>query len=45
MDKTYNTTLYPHTERILKAIDELKKESDFEMYVMVGAWISCNPNH
>ena len=40
--RTYNTTLYPHTERILKAIDELKKESDFEMYVMVGAWITCN---
>lgn len=39
--RTYNTTLFPHTERILQAIDELKNEAPFEMYVMVGAWISC----
>lgn len=39
--RTYNTTLYPHTKRILQAIDELKEEVPFEMYVMVGAWISC----
>ena len=39
--RTYNTTLFPHTERILQAIDELKQESDFEMYVMMGAWIGC----
>ena len=39
--RTYNTTLFPHTKRIIEAIDELKRESSFEMYVMVGAWISC----
>lgn len=42
----------PHAANVLKAIHELKKEdSDFEMYVMLGAWIDCqgawtaNPNH
>lgn len=39
--RMYNTTLFPHTERVLQAIDELKQESDFEMYVMMGAWIGC----
>lgn len=39
--RTYNTTLFPHTERVLQAIDELQKESGFEMYVMMGAWIGC----
>tara|TARA_A200000113_G_scaffold198887_1_gene191246 strand:+ start:1042 stop:2310 length:1269 start_codon:yes stop_codon:yes gene_type:complete len=43
--RTYNTTLFPHTERILQAIDELKQESDFEMYVMMGAWIGCAGAH
>ncbi len=40
--RTYNTTLYPHTERILQSIRELKNaDPDFEMYVMMGAWIQC----
>ena len=39
--RTYNVHL-PQAENILKAISELKKEdSDFEMYVMLGAWIDC----
>ncbi len=52
--RTYNVH-YPHAENILKAIDELKTTSpDFEMYVMLGAWIDCKnafnwdkgePNH
>jgi exo-beta-1,3-glucanase (GH17 family) len=41
--RTYNTQLYPHAERSLQAITELKKEdSSFEMYVMLGAWIECD---
>jgi len=40
--RTYNTTLYPHSRRILQAIEELKREdSGFEMHVMLGAWIQC----
>lgn len=43
----------PEATNILKAISELKKEDpDFEMYVMLGAWIDCQnawtdkePNH
>ena len=32
----------PHAANVLKAISELKKEDpDFEMYVMLGAWIDC----
>jgi exo-beta-1,3-glucanase (GH17 family) len=32
----------PQAENALKAITELKKEDpDFEMYVMLGAWIDC----
>jgi len=50
--RTYNVQLQ-QTPNLLKAISELKKEdSDFEMYVMVGAWIDCQnawtelmPNH
>jgi len=49
--RTYNVQL-PHAANILKAITELKKEdADFEMYVMLGAWIDCkdawtaSPNH
>lgn len=52
--RTYNTKL-PQVSNLLKAISELKKEDPhFEMYVMVGAWISCKgaftwtdttPNH
>jgi len=41
--RTYNVQLpLPHASNILKAISELKKEDpDFEMYVMLGAWIDC----
>ena len=40
--RTYNTTIYPHTERILQAIRELKEEEPgFEMSVMLGVWIQC----
>lgn len=50
--RTYNVTL-PHARNVLKAIEELRKEdNDFEMYVMLGAWIDCKnawtnkaPNH
>ncbi len=49
--RTYNTKL-PHASNVLKAIRELKEENpDFEMYVMLGAWINCanawtdHPNH
>lgn len=39
--RTYNVQL-PHATNVLKAIRELKKEdSNFEMYVMLGAWIDC----
>ncbi|WP_439151930.1 glycosyl hydrolase family 17 protein [Winogradskyella sp.] len=52
--RTYNVQpKLPHASNILKAIKELKKEdSNFEMYVMLGAWIDClnawtdkEPNH
>ncbi len=43
---------FPHAENLVKAINELKAEIDnFEMYVMLGAWIDCkdartaNPIH
>ena len=40
--RTYNTTIYPHGERILLAIRELEQaDPDFEMYVMLGAWMQC----
>ena len=40
--RTYNTTDFPHSERTLQAIRELKaEEPDFEMFVMLGAWIQC----
>jgi len=50
--RTYNVHL-PQATNILKAITELKQEvPDFEMYVMLGAWIDCKnawtdkaPNH
>ncbi len=50
--RTYNVQL-PHASNILKAISALKKEDpNFEMYVMLGAWIDCHnawtgfePNH
>lgn len=39
--RTYNVH-YPHAENVLKAIAALKKEDpNFEMYVMLGAWIDC----
>lgn len=39
--RTYKVHL-PHASNVLKAISELKKEEkDFEMYVMLGAWIDC----
>jgi exo-beta-1,3-glucanase (GH17 family) len=40
--RTYNTTIFPHSERILQAIHELKQEDPgFEMFVMLGAWMQC----
>ncbi len=50
--RTYNTKL-KHATNVLEAIHQLKGENpDFEMYVMVGAWIDCvnawtdqAPNH
>ena len=40
--RTYNTVEFPQSERILKAVRQLKEEdSKFEMYVMLGAWIQC----
>ena len=39
--RTYNVQL-AQASNILKAIDELKQEdANFEMYVMLGAWIDC----
>lgn len=39
--RTYNVQL-PHATNVLKAIRELKNEdTNFEMYVMLGAWIDC----
>ena len=49
--RTYNLQL-DQAPNILKAIKELKmSDADFEMYIMLGAWIDCenawteNPNH
>lgn len=40
--RTYHARLHDHTKNLLQAIKELKEEdSDFEMYVMLGAWIQC----
>ncbi len=39
--RTYNVQL-PHASNLLKAIHELKNaDPDFEMYLMLGAWIDC----
>lgn len=39
--RTYNMQL-PQATNVVKAIAELQKEElDFEMYVMLGAWIDC----
>ncbi len=50
--RTYNTQKYAHAENLLKAIRQLKdQDQNFEMYVMLGAWIDCKdawtdtPNH
>ncbi|MGB5420446.1 glycosyl hydrolase family 17 protein, partial [Algibacter sp.] len=51
---TYNVqTPLPHASNLLEAIHQLKQEDkNFEMYVMLGAWIDClnawtdlEPNH
>ena len=41
--RTYNVQpTLPHASNVLKAIRELKREDpNFEMYVMLGAWIDC----
>ena len=41
--RTYNVqTKFPHAANVLEAIHQLKKEdANFEMYVMLGAWIDC----
>ena len=39
--RTYNVQ-FDHAKNVLIAIDSLQKEKDdFEMYVMLGAWIDC----
>ena len=52
--RTYNVQpKLPHASNVLEAIHQLKQEdADFEMYVMLGAWIDClnawtdlAPNH
>ena len=52
--RTYNVQLpLPHASNLLEAIHQLKQEDEnFEMYVMLGAWIDClnawtdqEPNH
>lgn len=40
--RTYNAQQYAQAENILKAIRAIKAEdTNFEMYVMLGAWIDC----
>lgn len=40
--RTYNTSQFPQAARILEAIHQLKQaDANFEMYVMLGAWIDC----
>ena len=40
--RTYNTSGYPFAGNTLQAISELKlADPSFEMYVMLGIWISC----
>lgn len=40
--RTYNTQDFPHAERTLQAIRQLKRAAPgFEMHVMLGAWIQC----
>ena len=41
MLRTYNVQK-PHASNVLEAITQLKKDDpEFEMYVMLGAWIDC----
>jgi hypothetical protein len=38
--RTYNTSQFPQVARLLQAIETVKQtDPDFEMYVMLGAWI------
>lgn len=40
--RTYDTREFPQSSRLLEAIRKLKQtDSNFEMYVMLGAWIRC----
>ena len=39
--KNHNTSGYPFAHNTLKAIREIKADPSFEMYVMLGVWISC----
>ena len=40
--RTYDTQFFDHATRLLEAISQLKQANpDFEMYVMIGAWIQC----
>ncbi len=40
--RTYNTQQFKQAENLLEAITQLQKEDlEFEMYVMLGAWIDC----
>ena len=40
--RTYDTQFFDHATRLLEAISQLKQANpDFEMYVMLGAWIQC----
>lgn len=40
--RTYNTQQFAQASNLLKAIREVKNEDpEFEMYVMLGAWIDC----
>lgn len=40
--RTYQTKQFPHAKNTLVAIKQIQQERpDFEMYVMLGAWIQC----
>jgi exo-beta-1,3-glucanase (GH17 family) len=40
--RTYHARLYEHAPRLLQAIKEMKEaDANFEMYVMLGAWMQC----
>jgi len=40
--RTYDTQEYNHAPRLVEAIHQVKQEDEnFEMYVMLGAWIQC----